>query len=159
MMDMFKKMEDSFSEKLKAVTSEIHHLGDRVCALEDNQEINENRWTECWKFQRSQTEAILSLQRKLDNIDNRGRQNNLRIRGVPETMQDEREDPTKILIRIFNQILGRSSDSKIKLDRAHRVGRPRNPPQENPRDLICCIHNFLLKEEIVQKAQLMKEIR
>ncbi|CAH2327982.1 Hypothetical predicted protein [Pelobates cultripes] len=152
-------MEDCFGEKLKAVTSEIHHLGDRVCALEDNQEINENQWTECRKLQRSQTEAILSLQRKLDDIDNQGRLNNLRIRGVPETRQDELEEPTNIRIHIFNQILGRSPDSKIKLDRAHRIGRPRNPPQENPRDLICCIHDFLLKEKIVQKARLMKEIK
>ncbi|CAH2320247.1 Hypothetical predicted protein [Pelobates cultripes] len=50
------------------------------------------------------------------------------------------------------------NDTAITFDRAHRAARPRNLPPDRPRDLICRIHNFPLKEEIFCKTRQNKEL-
>lgn len=87
----------------------------------------------------------------MEDPDNRGRRHNIRVRGVPEVIE-----PAAIpqaICSIFNDLLGRSADSPFKMQRAHRALRP--PPRDSGplRDVICCIVNFPLKEEILRKAR------
>ncbi|CAH2251530.1 Hypothetical predicted protein [Pelobates cultripes] len=63
-----------------------------------------------------------ATQRHIDDLDNRGRRNNLRIRGLPET---QGEDLTLVLTELLNLILGVPSYNPIIFDRAHRSLRPR----------------------------------
>ncbi|CAH2328445.1 Hypothetical predicted protein [Pelobates cultripes] len=149
---LFQKLEDSFSEKLQAVTADVQLLGDRVQALEEEAETTEKQWAESYTTQETHAEAIRYLQRQLEDVDNRGRRNNLRVRGVPESAEGVPENPVQVLTALFNRILTRPLDTAILFDRAHRAARPRNLPPDKPRDIICRIHNFPLKEEIFHKA-------
>ncbi|CAH2218784.1 Hypothetical predicted protein [Pelobates cultripes] len=66
--EMFQKLENSFSEKLQAVTEDAQHLGTRVQTLEDAEETNERLWMECHTTQNQHTDAIVYLQRKFQDV-------------------------------------------------------------------------------------------
>lgn len=76
----------------------------------------------------------------MEDLDNRGRRNNIRIRGVPEMVNAEQIRPA--LSSIFNGLLERPNESPIEFDRALR---PRTPDNAPPRDIICCLTNVSLK--------------
>lgn len=59
---------------------------------------------------------------------------------------------------IFNTLLQRPQDSPIEIDRIHQIpSRPGGDPQA-PRDVLCRIHFYTLKEDITKKAWEQKEI-
>lgn len=95
---------------------------------------------------------LVVIQRYVEDLDNRAIiLDNIRVQGVPETVSpDQVKDAVKTL---FNQILSRSVDTPLELDRVHRALRPRNPSDTPPRDIICGITNYLLKEEIMVKER------
>ncbi|OCT80486.1 hypothetical protein XELAEV_18027298mg [Xenopus laevis] len=41
----------------------------------------------------------------------------------------------------------------IEVERAHRVFKPKTAPQDTPRDTICCLNSYALKEEIILKTR------
>lgn len=99
----------------------------------------------------AQLSYLYDLHRQVEDLDNRGRRHNVRVRGVPEGM--EAGSLPQVICAIFNDLLDRLPDSPIEMERLHRALRP--PPRDNepPRDVICCIVNFPLKEEILRKAR------
>lgn len=99
----------------------------------------------------SQLPHLLDLHRHIEDLDNRGRRHNIRVRGVPENGDPGHLQQT--ICAIFNNLIDRPTDSPIEMERAHRALRP--PPRDNepPRDVVCCIVNFPLKEEILRKAR------
>lgn len=62
----------------------------------------------------SQAKLLQDTGLHLEDLDNRGRRNNIRIRGLPEA------DSAENLPGLFNQILGEPPTHQIKLDRALR---------------------------------------
>ncbi|KAM5148081.1 uncharacterized protein ACMZJ9_011741 [Mantella aurantiaca] len=74
---------------------------------------------------------------QIDDQEDRSRQNNLRLRGIPEaTTADDLETS---VIAIFSTVLGTQPSSPIVIDRVHRaIGRRSSDPSW-PRDVICQI--------------------
>lgn len=66
----------------------------------------------------SHTVLLQQLMYHQDDIENRNRRNNIRIRGIPETI--EHKDLTKAVTVIFNQLLQQPKDTHIELNRVHR---------------------------------------
>lgn len=58
-----------------------------------------------------------------------------------------------MLTTIFNSPLQRDTDEPIDLVRAHRALRPRSQEDQNPRDIICCLADYKLKEDILTNAR------
>lgn len=104
----------------------------------------------------SHNRHLVNMMRHNEDLDNRGRRNNLRVRGVPEEI--EAEQIPLALAAIFNSLLGRPKEATIHLVRAHRALRPRPQNNSSPRDIICCLVDFGLKEQILQKARGQDEI-
>lgn len=94
---------------------------------------------------------LITMNRQLEDLDNRGRRNNIRVRGVPESITTEQIRPA--LTSIFNNLTDRPAESPIEFDRAHRALKPKPPEEAPPRDIICHLPNFTLKEEILQRAR------
>lgn len=88
--------------------------------------------------------------RHLEDLYNRGRRNNIRVRGVLEA--EGKENLQLVLESIFNPLIGEPVSHKIKMDRAHRALRPKGSTAL-PRDIICCIHDFALKKHNMVKAK------
>ncbi|CAH2330536.1 Hypothetical predicted protein, partial [Pelobates cultripes] len=53
------------------------------------------------------------MARHIEDLDNRGRRNNLRLRGLPET-EDSPQQLQEILLEILNEILGRDHQAPIE---------------------------------------------
>ncbi|CAH2322242.1 Hypothetical predicted protein [Pelobates cultripes] len=74
---MFSRMEKSFGDKLQTLHEEVSHIDNRVQTLEKEGEITALHLTNVQSLQQVHNEAILFLQRKIEDLDNRGRRNNL----------------------------------------------------------------------------------
>lgn len=94
---------------------------------------------------------FIEVNRHLEVLDNRGRRYNIRVRGILESV--EMDQIMLALQRVFNSLLDRPEDKAIDFVRAHRALRAKGPDSQPPCDIICCLHSFSLKEEIMRKAR------
>ncbi|CAH2293537.1 Hypothetical predicted protein [Pelobates cultripes] len=92
-----------------------------------------------------QGDLLLAMRRQLE--DNRGRHNNIRIRGIPEA-EGTWENVTETLTQLFCIILREDAPDHFRFERAHRALRPLSVDSV-PQDIICCLHSFPLKEQIM----------
>lgn len=89
------------------------------------------------------------LQRHMEDLDNRGRCHNLRIRGLPESVETEQFFST--VMSLFNNLLDRPAQTGIEMEQIHRALRPKGRDTDPPRDVVCCIVDFKIKVEILKK--------
>uniref|UniRef100_A0A8C5QHG5 Uncharacterized protein n=1 Tax=Leptobrachium leishanense TaxID=445787 RepID=A0A8C5QHG5_9ANUR len=100
----------------------------------------------------TQRSALQMMARHLEDVENRNRRNNIRVRGLPE-IENTQEELKNTLIALFNDVLGRDPDTVIELERYHRALRPKGPPDAPPRDVICCLLRYPLKDSILAAAR------
>ncbi|PIO22968.1 hypothetical protein AB205_0211760, partial [Aquarana catesbeiana] len=85
---------------------------------------------------------------KLDDLENRSRRYNFRLRGLPESFKDT----DKIVRSFIKHLLPDNPDYRLELDRAHRALQP--PRQDGlPRDIVVKPHFFRVKEEVMHRAR------
>lgn len=99
------------------------------------------------------TRQLRDMNRHLEDLDNRSRRHNLRLRGLTESVDTEHLQSE--VIGIFNNVLNRPKDTPITMERIHRALRPKGKDLDPPRDVICCIVDYQLKEEILRRARTM----
>ncbi|XP_077133276.1 uncharacterized protein LOC143787924 [Ranitomeya variabilis] len=87
------------------------------------------------------------LRSKMVDLEDRGRQNNLKIRGISEDVTQEQMSTH--LKNIFKSALPDLSDLDLTIDRAHRLPKPPKVSTELPRDTILKLHFFKTKEMIL----------
>ncbi|OCT84266.1 hypothetical protein XELAEV_18022419mg [Xenopus laevis] len=78
-----------------------------------------------------------------EDAENRSRRCNLRIRGIPTSI--ENADLRHNLVGLFYHLLDQETGTEILIDRLHRVsgGWP-----NKPKDVLCAFHNFSVKEKL-----------
>lgn len=86
---------------------------------------------------------VIQLQNHLKDLDKRNRRNG--VRGVPESVTDLC-DAVK---RLFSSMLPDKPEASVLCDRLHRALWPKPPPEKPPRDMVMCLKDFLVKEEIL----------
>ncbi|CAH2285318.1 Hypothetical predicted protein [Pelobates cultripes] len=96
-----------------------------------------------------QGNVLLELRRNLEDLDNRGRRNNIRVRGLPESAG---EALPELLLGLFTHILGDRAPADFGIERAHRALRPVTA-EGPPRDVICYLLSYSLKDEIMKEAR------
>ncbi|XP_044147117.1 uncharacterized protein LOC122935411 [Bufo gargarizans] len=114
---LFKDWFTPLKSDLSEIKTDLKHLNDRIDSIEVAQ----------------QTE-IFNLQMHIDDLENRSRRNNLRIKGMPESVDDK--DVPKALTSIFLELLGKEDDFDIGLERAHSVYRLKSVSADSPRDIL-----------------------
>uniref|UniRef100_A0A8C5LWR2 Uncharacterized protein n=1 Tax=Leptobrachium leishanense TaxID=445787 RepID=A0A8C5LWR2_9ANUR len=143
--DIIADLREGFGREVREVRVDMEALSSRVGLLEE---------TARHPLQPAQThtrDEFSDLQRRVDDLDNRGRRHNIRVRGLAET--DDPEDLRTTLRELFNLILNRDTDAPVPMDRGHRALRPRPPSTAPPRDIICHLVDYSLKEEIMKRAR------
>lgn len=73
-----------------------------------------------------------------DDHENRSRRNNLKLRGIPESVIGEELKSAKT--EIFNRVWGKPLDSPIELDRVHRIASRSRDQQDAARDTLYRVH-------------------
>lgn len=71
------------------------------------------------------------------------------MRGVPETVTDLSD----AIRRLFHSLLPEHHEDSFVCDRLHRALRPKPPPEKPPRDIVMCLKDYLVKEEIFRASR------
>ncbi|CAH2312231.1 Hypothetical predicted protein [Pelobates cultripes] len=116
------KMADT-EEIVQAHGSEILHLRDQLRSLEDTNE----------------------------DLNNRTRRNNIRVRGVPESVSPDLLTDT--LTEAFQHLLPEATTADLLMDRAHRALRAPSTNAAVPRDIVVRLHFYHIKERIMRAAR------
>uniref|UniRef100_A0A8C5LTY5 Uncharacterized protein n=1 Tax=Leptobrachium leishanense TaxID=445787 RepID=A0A8C5LTY5_9ANUR len=146
------ELRSSIMAELQHVRQDIQGLTHRVDILEqgsDSLRLAQEVSTSVLQLRSTQ---LRNMALHMADLDNRGRRNNLRLRGLPET-ETSVDHLTGMLLSIFNTLLDRTEPSTIDFVRAHRALRPKGPTGSTPRDVICCLYDYGLKEDILRKAR------
>lgn len=141
----------SFSAAITDLKTSLLVLQEKMAAEETAGKQRDTRIHRLDKVTSSHARHFIEMNRHLEDLDNRGRRNNIRVRGIPESVLTD-QIPS-VLQRVFNSLLEKPEDTEIEFVRAHRALRARGPDTLPPRDIICCLQSFALKEEIMFKAR------
>ncbi|XP_040215518.1 uncharacterized protein LOC120945431 [Rana temporaria] len=110
----------------------------------------ESRMAAVEAMQAAQADTLIAQQLRLEEIEDRSRGNNLRLRGLPEATGAE--DLAVSTLAILRDLLGELFPPNLSLDRIHRALGPRSMDLDRPRDIICRIHHYAHKELILRSA-------
>lgn len=91
------------------------------------------------------TLQLMEVNRHLEDLENRGLCHNLHVRGMPEAVETVTE--------LFNSVLNRPPSTAIAMEWIHRALRPRGRDTDPPRDIVCYMIDYGLKEEILNQAR------
>lgn len=142
-------IKSTFSAAITDLKSNLLVLNDKMASVEAAGKQREKAIRRLERVTISHSNHFIEMY--TEDLDNRGRRCNIRVRGIPESV--EPDQITLALQRMFNRLLEKPEDSEIEFVRAHRALRARGPDNQPPRDVICCLQSFALKEEIMQKAR------
>ncbi|CAH2282862.1 Hypothetical predicted protein [Pelobates cultripes] len=145
------KLHEAIKTEMADLKGEIKAQETRILQLEQKAQTAEDHSTATDTALKRQGALLLAMRRQLEDQDNRGRRNNIRVRGIPEPTEGG-GNIEEILTPLFRIILREEAPAHIKYDRAHRALQPRLA-EGTPRDIICCLHSFPLKELIMAKAR------
>uniref|UniRef100_H3A4U0 L1 transposable element RRM domain-containing protein n=1 Tax=Latimeria chalumnae TaxID=7897 RepID=H3A4U0_LATCH len=93
---------------------------------------------------------------KINNLENRSRQNNLRILGFPEGI--EKGNLCAFLSEVLPEVLKLPTEVAIEMERAHRSLGPKPSSGQRPRAFIVKILCFPIKEQILKVAKSLGEM-
>lgn len=149
------EVRDACKSEICALRTDIQQMSQRMSDMDDERSVIKQNVHEVQTKYSVHANVIRDLQRQIEDLDNRGRRNNIRIKGLPKP--DGVEDLDAIVTEIFNDLLDNPPSTKIDLDRAHRALRARGS-STSPRDVICRVHFYKVKESILQRARNRSEI-
>lgn len=155
------RTETNIRSDIRAIQEQVDGISSRVSVLETHQDATGPRFAAIEEaqgelrasfdqYRASQQIKMLALQNHLDDLENRHRRNNVRIRGVPERVSGDSIKTT--ILAIFRTVLGGDPTRSIELDRVHRSLGPVPEDPARSRDIICRIHLYTIKEELLRKA-------
>lgn len=144
------RVEAAHRKELHAVKQEVHSLSDRLTAGETSMLVIDRRVTALEAQHRSQAEMSLGLQLHMEEMEDRSRRNNLRLRGLPEATGPA--DLADTVADIFRRVAGDQIQGRLEFDRIHRALGPRSEDPARPQDVICRLHHYAHKDIIARKA-------
>uniref|UniRef100_A0A8C5WGA6 LINE-1 type transposase domain-containing protein 1 n=1 Tax=Leptobrachium leishanense TaxID=445787 RepID=A0A8C5WGA6_9ANUR len=135
----------------KALQADILALGQRTSDLEDRTDELSGAYNSLIDHSNAMSHKVDYLETQLEDLTNRSRRNNLRIRGLPERAED---DPLgDFIVAMLRPLAPELPDHAWELDRAHRALRARSATDERPRDIIIRFLHFSTKELILKKKR------
>lgn len=148
--EMLAQWTGEWKAELIELRSNAQAVNVRVTSLEDTRGLEMARADRMEAQLNSYDRQLNAMQLQMEEYEDRSRRNNVRIKGVPESIGGEVLRTT--IVAILNQILGKPPTDHIELDRVHRVPAVSDPLSDRIRDVLCRVHFFTIKDEIVRAA-------
>lgn len=126
-------------------------LGHRVEEMEISQDDIKQAVADTQEAVKNHEEKLNSLLDQMDDQENRDRRQNIRIQGLAEVKGAM--DLFQTVTGLFRQILGPQAPDVIKIDRVHRSLSYVHQNTDRPRDIVCKLHKFTMKEAIMKAAR------
>lgn len=95
-------------------------------------------------------ETLNTYRDHLDHFENRDRRQNIRTRGLPEKYHNSKL--AEVVQKLFFQIMAVSMPESVEMDRVHCVTSFASQNKDRPRDVICKLHKYSVKEAIMRTA-------
>ncbi|RXN18146.1 LINE-1 type transposase domain-containing 1 [Labeo rohita] len=127
----------SQGSKIKHIETSLNSVDERLGTLE----------RKCQSLERDNEE----LKSKADDLENRSRQNNLRILGIPENVEASR--PSHFMVSFFMELFGDELSQTPEIERAHRSLAPKPRSGVPPRPMIVRFLRFQMREEILRLSR------
>lgn len=127
--------------------NEINDLSERVNHVESKMGKFPTSFNNLVNTYTEKEEEIDCVKVKLADLEERSRQNNVKIRGITETIQ-----PTALknyFVQLMAVFLWDTSQADLIIDHIHRLPKPAHLPDMVPWDTIVCVHFFNVKEELM----------
>lgn len=144
-------IKDTLFAAITDLRHEIQTIAGRVQRVENTAAQHNTAIQKVHHKTDTHTLQLRDLQRHVEDLDNRGRRHNLRVRGLPESVDNDQILPA--VTDLFNRLLDRPRHTPIAMERIHRALRPRGRDTDPPRDIVCYVNDFALKEDIFKKAR------
>ncbi|KAM4029804.1 uncharacterized protein ACNLHF_022314 [Anomaloglossus baeobatrachus] len=156
MATMFEKFNILFQNQTKILQAIIDSNNNRFSEHEDRIKKLEDNSHSADLEQATIKNEIRQLRAKVADMEDRNCRNNVKIRGIPESVPPK--GLSEFLKNIIRAVLPSVAESELIIDRIHRLPRPRHISEETPRDTIARIHFFHIKEEFMQKLRKIKNL-
>lgn len=144
------RLEGVMRHELKAVQDSLQGISQKIEVLEAECGSMKEKLTEVKTETTSQKSQLMKLALNVMDLENRHRRNNIRFRGIPESVGDG--DLKPVVINICKSFLKQPPQDQIEIDRVHRVPSRKGGSADRPRDVLCRIHFFSIKEEVMRAA-------
>ncbi|CAH2285753.1 Hypothetical predicted protein [Pelobates cultripes] len=149
--NLYKKIKDDIEHNTNDIRSEIFILSEKLSSqaiiLQKVQDDYEHI-----KLSNAQLEKKLQdIENKITNFEDRSRRNNIRVRGISETITQE--DLYSYLDSFFSNILSLQTLGPEWFERFHSLPKSNGIDKSNPRDVIVCFSSFRIKNLIMQKVR------
>ncbi|KAJ1187304.1 hypothetical protein NDU88_004081 [Pleurodeles waltl] len=153
MEQLFRSLREDFAtlkqEKaadIKDLKREVIDLGQRVDTIEQIHDTQEEEMDCHMRELLTLQDKNQELQYQIEDLENRSRCYNIRIKGVPaqavtETLED-------FVVRLFRHVAPALKKQNIVLDRTHRAGQPTHMPGQ-AQDILTCLHHYKQREAIM----------
>uniref|UniRef100_A0A8C5MTI2 Uncharacterized protein n=1 Tax=Leptobrachium leishanense TaxID=445787 RepID=A0A8C5MTI2_9ANUR len=130
---------------------EIDSLGARTAELEDQAAEITQAHNDLAEGTGDLAKRVSFLESKMEDLSNRSRRNNIRLRGLPETVSPK--DLNGTVLGILRRLAPDIPEAQLLMDRIHRAQRPPNISSLISRDVIFRMHYFTAKHQILHAAR------
>lgn len=146
----FKNSFAALESRLETMQATIIEHGQRITSLETCAESDDQRLSALETKCATLADSNMKLLQKMTDLESRNRRNNIRIVGLPESIEGPR--PTNFFSELLVVLLGEETlGSPPELDRAHRSLAA--PPGSRPRPVIIRLHRYQTKDLIIREAR------
>ncbi|KAF3842531.1 hypothetical protein F7725_024482 [Dissostichus mawsoni] len=138
--------------KLNQTQTTVAEHGEQIDSLETNANLQDQRLRILEEKCAVLADSNAKLAAKTADLEGRSRRNNIRIIGLPESIEGPR--PTTFFSELLVELLGNETlQSPPELDCAHRAPAARPQPGTRPRPVIMRLYRYQVKDLIVREAR------
>lgn len=119
MMKIAVDIKSTFWSAITELKADILSLCEKLEGVENAGVNRDKAITRLERVTDSHSAHLIEMNRQLENLDNRGRRHNIRVRGIPKSV--EQGNIPSALQYIFNELLKHQTDTQIEFERAHRA--------------------------------------
>lgn len=137
----FRGMMKDFRSDIQSIVARTEHIESKMAdfATSHNLLIDSHTALE---------EEVHRLSNKVLDLEDRSRRNNIRLRGIPESVTPDQLN--QFLTDFMAVAMPNRSSQELLIDRIHRLPKPKHLSLQVPRDTIARIHFFTTKEEFLK---------
>ncbi|KAI4802455.1 hypothetical protein KUCAC02_020291 [Chaenocephalus aceratus] len=148
----FKSAISTLEAKLDRIQATVSDHGQTIASLESNANLQDERMLALEATCATLTDSNVKLLAKVTDLESRSRRNNIRIVGLPESI--EGPHPSTFFPKLLMEVFGEGVlDSPPECDRAHRSLTDKPKPGQRPRPVIIRVHRYQQKEKIIREAR------
>ena len=128
-------------------STDLSNVADRVSHVENKMGEYASTINALVDANESAEDDIDILKAKVAEIEDRSRRNNLKVRGIPESIKQP--ELRGYMAQLLTSLLPDLSELDFTIDRIHRLPKPAYLPDSIPRDVILRLHFYHTKERLM----------